>query len=102
MENGASRTPSSPPAPLQGKDVESSVREREARASVSRRKSDPNLSLDQRIEQKLHHASRMLARLGKNDPRARLLQIAIMRRDESLLDGVLIEIGSSRPPARHE
>ena len=37
------------------------------------------------------------------DDRARLLHVAIMRRDESLLDGVLSSLGtkdSKQPPSR--
>jgi hypothetical protein len=42
-----------------------------------------------RLEQKLVLARSLLARLPLTDDRARLLHIAVLRRDESLLDGVL-------------
>lgn len=70
------------------------------RASVSPapgHKSDPNFSLDQRLEKKLALAQALLARLEPNDARSRLLHIALLRRDESLLDGILAELAA---PAR--
>jgi hypothetical protein len=44
----------------------------------------------------------VLANLPPGDDRARLLHVAIMRRDESLLDGVLSSLGikDSSPPSR--
>jgi hypothetical protein len=66
-------------------------------APLPTRKSDPNLSLDQRLVSKLAEAAAMLARLEPQDARARLLHIAMLRRDESLLDGILVELAS--PPA---
>jgi hypothetical protein len=44
----------------------------------------------------------VLASLPPGDDRARLLHVAIMRRDESLLDGVLASLGikDSSPPSR--
>jgi hypothetical protein len=43
----------------------------------------------------------VLASLSATDDRARLLHIAILRRDESLLEGVLaaLKVGESKPPA---
>jgi hypothetical protein len=41
----------------------------------------------------------VLESLPAGDDRARLLHVAIMRRDESLLDGVLAALGSN-PPTR--
>jgi hypothetical protein len=41
--------------------------------------------------------------MSAGDDRARLLHVAIMRRDESLLDGVLSSLGvkdDSTPPSR--
>lgn len=49
-------------------------------------------SLDERIEQKLRLATALMRDLPITDTRVRLLHIAIMRRDESLLDGVLAEL----------
>jgi hypothetical protein len=49
-----------------------------------------------RIEQKVRVASLVLDDLPPNDPSVRLLRIAIMRRDEILLDGVLSELQDRR------
>ena len=54
-----------------------------------------------RLEQKLRRGRAVLASLPAGDDRARLLHVAIMRRDESLLDGVLSSLGvivDSTPP----
>lgn len=73
-------------------DEGSSVRERTPTQPPAPRKSDPNLSLDQRLLNKLGEAAAMLARLEPHDTRARLLNIAMLRRDEALLDGILAEL----------
>ena len=73
-------------------DEGSRVRERVAVSPEARRKSDPHLSLDPRLESKVLEATALLARLEPQDARARLLHIAVLRRDESLLDGVLAEL----------
>ncbi len=78
------------------KDEESSIREREQHSERPRRQSDPNLSLDQRMESKLIAATALLSKLEPQDARARLLNIAVLRRDESLLDGILAELAT--PP----
>jgi len=49
-----------------------------------------------RIEQKVRVASLVLDDLAPNDPHVRLLRIAIIRRDEVLLDGVLTELQEQR------
>ncbi len=49
-------------------------------------------SLDDRIERKVRLATVLMRDLPAYDARVRLLHIAIMRRDESLLDGVLAEL----------
>ena len=49
-------------------------------------------SLDDRIEQKVRLALALMQNLPPTDTRVRLLNIAIMRRDEALLDGVLAEL----------
>jgi hypothetical protein len=49
-------------------------------------------SRDDRIEQKARVATALVQNLPPTDTRVRLLSIAIMRRDESLLDGVLAEL----------
>ena len=58
-----------------------------------------------RLEAKLKVARGVLANLPGSDDRARLLHVAIMRRDEALLDGVLSALGirsvpSVPPPSR--
>jgi hypothetical protein len=58
-----------------------------------------------RLEAKLKAARTVLAGLSASDDRARLLHVAIMRRDEALLDGVLSALGvtytqSVPPPSR--
>jgi hypothetical protein len=55
-----------------------------------------------RLDVKLRTARAVLASLSATDDRARLLHIAILRRDESLLEGVLaaLKVGESKPPAR--
>jgi hypothetical protein len=58
-----------------------------------------------RLEAKMRAARTVLAALPASDDRARLLHIAIMRRDESLLEGVLAALGvptvpSVPPPSR--
>jgi len=45
-----------------------------------------------RLEQKLRRGRTLLATLPAGDDRARLLHVAIMRRDESLLDGILASL----------
>ena len=76
-------------------DEQSSVREREERPQT-RSKSDPSFSLAQRMETKLIAAAALLSKLEPQDARARLLSIAVLRRDESLLDGILAELAT--PP----
>jgi hypothetical protein len=75
-------------------DQESSVREK--RVERPRPQSDPSFSLTQRMESKLSAAKALLAKLEPQDARARLLHIAVLRRDESLLDGILAELAT--PP----
>ena len=58
----------------------------------ARRRTDPNFSLGQRMGAKLAAATELLAKLEPQDARARLLHIAVLRQDESLLDGVLAEL----------
>jgi hypothetical protein len=49
-------------------------------------------SLDDRLEKKLNIARVLMKDLPSTDTRVRLLNVAIMRRDETLLDGVLAEL----------
>jgi hypothetical protein len=76
-------------------DEESSIRESEKRSERPRRPSDPSFSLAQRMESKLLAATALLAKLEPQDARARLLHIAVLRRDESLLDGILAELATA-------
>ena len=76
---------------------DSSVRERSPASPRPSRKSDPNLSLDQRLVSKLSEAAELLAKFEPQDARARLLHIAMLRRDEALLDGILAELALPTP-----
>jgi hypothetical protein len=49
-------------------------------------------SLDERLERKMRAAGELVRHLPPTDSRVRLLYIAVMRRDESLLDGVIAEL----------
>ena len=95
MTNRTHRTYAAPHESPALSDEGSSVRERASTASVSQppsRTSDRNFSLDERLETKLAEAAAMLAKLEPQDARARLLHIAMLRRDETLLDGILAEL----------
>lgn len=94
-------------------DSESSVRERVSPPSqpAAAPSSSPvaapmsSGSSRDRLDGKLRVARSVLASLSASDDRARLLHVAIMRRDESLLDGVLSTLGvpyvpSVLPPSR--
>ena len=97
MANRSPRTDVVPPFSSTTDEEGSSVRERTPTPAFATRKSDPNLSLDQRLVSKLAEAAALLARLEPQDARARLLHIAMLRRDEALLDGILAEL--ALPPA---
>jgi hypothetical protein len=56
-------------------------------------------SLDDRLEKKLQLATELTKELLPGDARVRLLHVAVMRRDEALLDGVLAELNKA-PPSR--
>lgn len=51
------------------------------------------LTPHERLERKLRLGQRLLAELPASHEHARLLSIAVMRRDEALLDGVLKALG---------
>jgi len=55
-------------------------------------------SLDDRLEKKMNVARELMKDLPATDARVRLLNVAIMRRDETLLDGVLAEL--NKPASR--
>jgi hypothetical protein len=68
-------------------DEQSAIRETR---KASRRVSSPEISpRELRMESKLARAEQLLALLPANDARARLLQVAMLRQDEALLDGIL-------------
>ncbi len=52
-------------------------------------------SLDDRLERKMRLAGELMRDLPSTDGRVRLLYVAIMRRDEALIDGVLAELNKS-------
>ena len=52
-------------------------------------------SLDDRLEKKMRIAGELMRDLPSTDTRVRLLYVAIMRRDEALLDGVLAELNKA-------
>jgi len=96
MSPPARHRPSTPSTP----DDESAVRERSQQPSAS-----PPASASatrDRLEAKLRTGRSVLANLPAADDRARLLHVAIMRRDEALLDGVLAALGvtgAANPPS---
>jgi hypothetical protein len=49
-------------------------------------------SLDDRLEKKVNLARALMKDLPATDARVRLLHVAVLRRDEALLDGVLAEL----------
>ena len=69
-------------------DEQSTVRGKETQ---SRRISSPEIGTPRelRMETKLLRAEELLAALPRTDPRARLLQVAMLRQDEALLEGIL-------------
>ena len=78
-------------------DDQSSVRERTPTGSEKPQSAAPPSTsasaTRDRLETKLRRARAILAGMPAADDRARLLHIAIMRRDEALLDGVLGSLG---------
>ena len=101
MSNRPDRTDLDRPFSATLGDEGSSIRERTPPSVSPGRRSDPNLSLDQRLLSKLSEAAAMLAKLAPHDARARLLHIAMLRKDEPLLDGILAELAlPPRTPRR--
>ncbi len=93
MTNRSRVAPPTPNVSSPLNDEGSSVRERKPAPEPPRaRTSDPAFSLDERLESKLAEAAALMARLEPNDARARLLHIAMLRRDETLLDGIVAEL----------
>lgn len=91
------------------RDGEASARPRqesssELKASVPPRRTHSSTrpalgSLDDRLEKKMQIAGALMKDLPSTDTRVRLLYVAIMRRDEALLDGLLAELNKV-PPSR--
>ena len=100
MTNSPRRTGIAPELDQPSNDEGSRVRERVASSRNLRHRSDPNISLGERLESKLAEANALLMRLEPQDARARLLHIAMLRRDESLLDGILAELALPSPSRR--
>jgi hypothetical protein len=100
MTNSPRKTDVAPEPDRSSKDEDSRIRERADSSQRLRRRSDPNISLDERLEAKLAEANAFLVRLEPQDARARLLHIAMLRRDESLLDGILAELAIPAPSRR--
>ena len=100
MTNRTHRTDLDHPFGQPLSDEGSTIRERAPAEQRPSRKSDPNLSLDQRLVSKLAEATALLAKLEPQDARSRLLQIAVLRKDEALLDGILAELTLPPVPAR--
>lgn len=92
MNNRSRSTDSDPHLSTSLNDGDSHVRERAPSAPPVTRKSVPSSTLDERLASKLAEAAALLARLEPQDARARLLHIAMLRRDEALLDGILAEL----------
>ena len=93
-----------PPAPSTPDDQSSAVRERSA-PSAPPTSPVSSVAPRERLDAKLRTARALLGDLPATDERARLLHIAIMRRDEALLDGVLGALGVQRhsvppPPSK--
>lgn len=89
--------PSSPPPPGTAQELESQVQRRAqstpATAARPTLSSAPvELSPRERLEAKLRLGRSLLSQLPPSDARGRLLSVALMRRDEALLDGVLAAI----------
>lgn len=69
-------------------DEHSSVRDSR---TLARRISSPEIGTPRelRIESKVQRAEELLANLSPTDPRYRLLQVALLRQDEALIEGIL-------------
>jgi hypothetical protein len=99
MAPPARHRPTTPSTP----DDESAVRERSTPTASPPSSPHSAAATRDRLEAKLRTARNVLAKLPATDDRARLLHVAIMRRDEALLDGVLAALGvtpEGSPPSR--
>jgi hypothetical protein len=94
-------TPARPPRPDLGSHPEEDSRVRRASdshgatpAARPRLSSAPGeVTPHERLERKLRVGRQLLGELPASNEHARLLSIAVMRRDEALLDGVLKALG---------
>jgi hypothetical protein len=101
MTNSSKQNPPSDPPDRDGAPDEEStaVRARPQPVPPKRRRFQSGVwqsaSADRtdRMENKLRAARALLESLPANHPRARLLRIAIVRRDEVVLDGILLALG---------
>src|SRR5688572_6837226 len=99
MTDGAMKNPNLPSLAVLGDDEPSAIRPRleslaegvpETMPPARRRiDSSPTISLNERIREKLGVVAALLEKLPPDDPYARLIHIALLRRDEALLDGVI-------------
>ena len=81
--------------------AESSQREIPARSAESRSpRPVVRASVSEAFETKARYAQRQLGRFGPRDPRLRLLRMALLRRDEVLLDALLRRILGISVPAK--
>lgn len=64
---------------------------------TSVRRSERKLPPPSGLEIKLAHARFAIARMAPHDPRARLLQVAMLRRDEILLEALLRRLDAIPP-----
>lgn len=83
--------------PTPREDAESFVRTRSAAPGQSSA-SEPQPVRHVRFERKLLLAKELLRRLPVTDTRGRLLQMAVLRRDEALLDGILSLLSNPQEP----
>ena len=117
MSDKARKTPSFPDLVAAADDEGSVIRPRAADKLRPRQESSPEVkqesaphtkrshsstrpargSLDDRLEKKMLLAGELLRKLPSTDPRVRLIYAAVMRRDETLLDGVIAELNKPTP-----
>jgi hypothetical protein len=81
------------PAPEQESQVVRCSAPAEGASARPRLSSRPHKSPHERLAEKLKRGQELLGELPASNEHARLLAIAVMRRDEGLLDGVLSALG---------
>jgi hypothetical protein len=85
--------PTTPSDPREESQVQSRSPSEQSPPARPRFSSAPgDLTPHERLERKLGIGRDLLGKMKASDGRARLLSVAIMRRDEALLDGVLAEL----------